>query len=91
MSSSEHRDTIHLRLTSGGATGLGEGAAIVRYHETAVDGQKAIESIRPLLASANPWQYDKLMSEVSRRVDGQFVAKAAIDSRSWIGPALAMV
>jgi len=79
MSSSEYRDTIHLRFTSGGVTGFGEGAPIVRYHENAIDGQKAIESIRALLTSANPWQYDKLMAEVSRRVDGQFAAKAAID------------
>ncbi len=32
MSSSAYRDTIHVRLTSDGVTGFGEGAPIVRYH-----------------------------------------------------------
>src|SRR5438132_7293250 len=43
MSSSEYRDTLHLRLTSDGVTGIGEGAPIVRYHEDAIGAQKAVE------------------------------------------------
>ena len=34
MSSSEYRETLHLRYTRDGVTGLGEGAPIVRYTRT---------------------------------------------------------
>ena len=90
MSSSEYRDTLHLRLTSDGVTGIGEGAPIVRYHEDAIGAQKAVESIRPLLTSANPWQFDKVMTEVFHRVDGEFAAKAALDIAlmDWVGKKL---
>jgi len=90
MYSSEYRDTLHLRLTSDGVTGIGEGAPIVRYHEDAIGAQKAVESIRPLLTSANPWQFDKVMTEVFHRVDGEFAAKAALDIAlmDWVGKKL---
>jgi len=90
MSSSAYRDTLHFRLTSDGVTGFGEGAPIVRYHEDAVGGQEAIQSIKPLLTSANPWQFQKLMAEIDRRVEGQFAAKAAIDIAllDWVGKKL---
>ena len=38
MSSSDYRDTLHVRYTRDGLTGYGEGAPIVRYHETAATG-----------------------------------------------------
>ena len=87
MSSSEFRDTIQTRLTRDEVTGIGEGAPIVRYHENAEDGKKAIESIAPFLQSANPWHFEKLMSEISAKVPGQFAAKAALDIAvmDWIG------
>src|SRR6186997_3240803 len=40
MSSSEYRDTIELRFTREGATGVGAGAPIVRYQENAADGKR---------------------------------------------------
>ena len=46
MSSSDYRDTLHVRYIRDGVTGHGEGAPIVRYHENAVDAQKAVESVR---------------------------------------------
>jgi L-alanine-DL-glutamate epimerase-like enolase superfamily enzyme len=87
MSSSDYRDTIQVRLTSNGVTGLGEGAPIVRYHENAEDGKKAIETIASFLQSANPSHFQKLMSEVSAKVPGQFAAKAALDIAllDWAG------
>jgi L-alanine-DL-glutamate epimerase-like enolase superfamily enzyme len=90
MSSSDYRDTLHLRLASGGVTGLGEGAPIVRYHEDAVSGQKAIQSLLPQLTTANPWQFDKIMLQVFRQLDGQFAAKAALDIAllDWAGKQL---
>ncbi len=90
MSSSEYRDTLHVRYTRDGITGYGEGAPIVRYHEDALGGQKALESIRDVILSANPWAFDKLMAEVFRRMEGQFAAKAALDIAlmDWIGKRL---
>ena len=90
MASDDFRDTIHVRYTRDGVTGIGEGAPIIRYKENAVGAQKAIESIRGLLESANPWQFDKLMTEFNRRVPGEHAAKAAIDIAlmDWIGQKL---
>src|ERR1700712_2834843 len=56
MSSSDYRDELQFRFTSGGITGHGEGAPIVRYNETAEQGKAAIESLRPLLTSTDPGQ-----------------------------------
>jgi L-Ala-D/L-Glu epimerase len=90
MSSSQYRETLHLRYTREGVTGLGEGAPIVRYHEDARSAQAAVNSVRDLLEAADPWQFSKLMAQVFRRVDGQFAAKAAIDMAllDWIGQKL---
>jgi L-alanine-DL-glutamate epimerase-like enolase superfamily enzyme len=90
MSSSDYRDTLHLRLTSAGATGIGEGAPILRYHEDALGAQKTIESLLPLLSSADPWHFDKIMLELFRNVQGQFAAKAALDIAlmDWAGKKL---
>ncbi len=87
MSSSQYRDTIRVRVASDGVTGVGEGAPIVRYHENAVDGVKAIAEIIPALEGANLWQYEKLMERISRGMQGQFAAKAAMDVAlmDWIG------
>ncbi len=90
MSSSAYRDTILVRLTRDGVTGLGEGAPIVRYHENAEDGRKAIDSILPFLREVDPWQFEKLMGHLARKIDGQFAAKAAVDiaTMDWVGKKL---
>ncbi len=90
MSSSDYRDTLHVRYTRDGITGYGEGAPIVRYHEDALGGQKALESIRSFITSVDPWSYDKLMTRIFRQVEGQFAAKAALDIAlmDWIGKRL---
>lgn len=87
MSSSEYRDTIQVRLTKDGIVGIGEGAPIVRYHENAADGKKAIDAIAPFLQGVVPWHFEKAMAEVSQRVQGQFAAKAALDVAllDWVG------
>src|SRR5450759_3912284 len=90
MSSSAYRDTLHTTYTRGGITGHGEGAPIVRYHEDAVSAQKAVESVRDLLLSADPMQFAKIMAEVLRRVPGEWAGKAAIDIAlmDWVGKKL---
>ncbi len=87
MSSSDFRDTLQLRYTRDGITGIGEGAPIVRYHEDAASAQKAIESVSGLLRSADPRQFAKVMAEVFRSIDGQYAGKAAIDIAlmDWFG------
>ncbi|HSW50074.1 MAG TPA: dipeptide epimerase [Bryobacteraceae bacterium] len=79
MSSSEYRDNLHLSYTREGVTGLGEAAPIVRYQEDAASARRTVELLGPLLRSADPWQFSKLMREVFRRVKGEYAAKAAID------------
>ena len=79
MSSSDYRDTLHVRYVRDGITGIGEGAPIVRYHETAETGKAAVEKVRSLLESADPGAFAKLTDEVFRRIDGQYAAKAAMN------------
>ncbi len=90
MSSSEFRDTLYVRYTRDGVTGYGEGAPIVRYHENAIDAQKAVESVRDFLLGVNPWQFRKNGADLFARLEGQFAAKAAIDIAwmDWLGKKL---
>src|SRR5512136_2941408 len=76
MSSSDYRDNLHLRLTHMGITGRGEGAPIVRYREDAESARRAAESVKPLVASSDPWRFYKLMAEVFRRIEGEYAGKA---------------
>ena len=89
-SSSTFRDTLHVAYTRDGVTGRGEGASLARYKEDARSGQAAVESLRGLLTSADPWRFTKLMAEVFGRLEGQWAAKAAIDIAlmDWIGQKL---
>ena len=90
MSSSEYRDTLHVRYIRDGITGHGEGAPIVRYQENAVGAQQAAESVRDLVSTADPWQFAKLQMEIARRITGQYAAKAALDIAlmDWVGQKL---
>jgi L-alanine-DL-glutamate epimerase-like enolase superfamily enzyme len=90
MSSSEYRDTLHTTYERNGLSGHGEGAPIVRYHEDAESARRAVESVRDLLLAANPMQFDKVMAEVFRRVQGEWAGKAAIDIAlmDWVGQKL---
>jgi len=90
MSSSDYRDNLHLQFTHGGITGLGEAAPIVRYHENAESARRVVESLQSMLASADPYQFAKIMAEVFHRIDGQYAAKAAIDIAlmDWLGQKL---
>ena len=90
MSSSEYRDNLHLRYTSEGITGFGEGAPIVRYDENAESARRAVDYVKELVSKSDPWQFEKLMAEVSRRVRGQYAGKAALDIAlmDWVGKKL---
>lgn len=90
MSASEFRETLFVRYTRDGMTGVGEGAPIVRYHEDAATGKKAVEAMADLITSADPAAFDRLNAEILRRLDGEWAAKAAIDIAvlDWVGQKL---
>ena len=92
MSSSEHRDTILFTLEHAGITALGEGAPIVRYHESAESGCAALNSkLGPgFFREFPPEQYDKTLREVNRRIPGEWAAKAAVAAAvmDWNGKRL---
>jgi len=90
MSSSTHRDVIHFRLARAGVTGWGEGAPIVRYHETAAQGVETLNSLAAWFAQADPWKYSKMLAELNTKVPGQYAMKAAADIAvfDWLGQKL---
>jgi len=90
MSSSEYRDTVELRYTRDGTTGVGEGAPIVRYDENALGAQKALESVRELVEAADPWRLETLLAEAFAHLEHQYAARAALDVAlyDWIGKRL---
>ncbi len=79
MSSSTHRDTFFVEFQKDGITGVGEGAPIVRYQESAESARTAIEAIVPYLQDCDPGQFAKVKREVFARVNGEWAAKAAVD------------
>jgi L-alanine-DL-glutamate epimerase-like enolase superfamily enzyme len=87
MSSSEHRDVLYARYTRDGITGIGEGAPIVRYHEDAASAKRAVDGLAGFLAGADPLQFDMVLGEVLRRLEGEWAAKAAVDIAilDWVG------
>jgi L-alanine-DL-glutamate epimerase-like enolase superfamily enzyme len=79
MSSSTYRETLGVSVVSGGITGVGEGAPIVRYNESAAQGIEIVNGLREVFAGADPSQYVKLLDRVFSKVDGGWATKAAID------------
>ena len=90
MSSSQYRDTFFVEYTRDGVTGVGEGAPIVRYKESAETCTAAVEAIRPWLEAADPWQFTKVMAGVFQKIEGNWAAKAAVDIAllDWVGKRL---
>jgi L-Ala-D/L-Glu epimerase len=89
MSSSEFRETLYVRYTRDGVTGLGEGAPIVRYKESAAQAKALLEK-QAWLDQGDPWQFTKLMAQVFQRIEGNYAAKAALDIAllDWVGKKL---
>jgi L-alanine-DL-glutamate epimerase-like enolase superfamily enzyme len=87
MSSSEYRDVLYARYTKDGVTGVGEGAPIIRYHEDARSAKRVVDGLADFLATADPYQFDKVLGEVVRRIEGEWAAKAAVDIAilDWVG------
>ena len=90
MSSSSYRDTLHVAYSKSGITGHGEGAPIVRYHESAESARIAAESMGGILLGADPMQFSNVMGRVFERFEGEWAAKAAVDISlmDWVGKRL---
>jgi L-alanine-DL-glutamate epimerase-like enolase superfamily enzyme len=90
MSSSDTRDTILVSYARDGVVGLGEGAPIKRYNETAQTALQALAEVRPLLVAGDPWQHQELMAQVRAKLPGQWALKAALDAAlmDWVGKRL---
>jgi L-alanine-DL-glutamate epimerase-like enolase superfamily enzyme len=90
MSSSAFRETLHLRYTREGVTGVGEGAPIVRYNENAADARKAVEAARGVVLAADPWRLETALGEAFARLESQYAARAALDIalHDWVGQRL---
>lgn len=90
MSSSDYRDVIYTRYTKDGVVGLGEGAPIVRYKESAQTADAMLKRVRALVEQADPWAYDKLLRQVFEKEKGEHAGKAALDIAlfDWIGKRL---
>lgn len=79
MSSSDYRDTLHVRFRRDGITGTGEGAPIVRYQESADSARKAVTSVQSYIEQADPRAFRKVLDAVFPRIPDQWAAKAALD------------
>jgi L-alanine-DL-glutamate epimerase-like enolase superfamily enzyme len=90
MSTSTFRDVVQVRIHRDGLTGIGEGAPIPRYHETATSALQALETVRGLVEHADPMLHVPLLAEVGKRLPGEWAAKAALAGAlaDWIGQKL---
>ena len=90
MSSSDYRETLYVRYSKDGVTGIGEGAPIVRYHEDARSAQRAVQGIADFLASTDARHFDEVEREILRRLDDEWAGKAAVDIAilDWVGQSL---
>lgn len=90
MSASDYRDTLHVQYQRDGIVGYGEGAPIVRYHESAESAKAAVASVEKKLVAGDPAAFDKVLSGVLKDISGEWAAKAAIDiaMMDWVGKKL---
>ncbi len=87
MSASDWRDTLFVHYRHDGIEGVGEGAPIVSYKESAESARDAVDAVLPVLNSSDPAQFQKVMSQVEALVPGEWAAKSAIDIAlmDWMG------
>lgn len=90
MSASNWRETFFVHLQHDGITGVGEGAPIVRYKESAQSAQAALQPILPMLEASDPSQFQTIMAQANSRMHGEWAAKAALDIAlmDWVGKKL---
>jgi L-alanine-DL-glutamate epimerase-like enolase superfamily enzyme len=87
MAASDWRDTLFVHYCHDGIEGIGEGAPIATYKESAESARAAVQSLLPLLQSAPPAHFHKIIAQVHEQLPGEWAAKSAIDIAlmDWIG------
>lgn len=88
MSSSDYRDVIYFMLTRGAHSGIGEGAPIVRYKESAEEAKRYAREISAVLTdSADLAHYRKIIERLHHQIQGQWALKSALDLaiHDWVG------
>ncbi|MEZ5351036.1 MAG: dipeptide epimerase [Bryobacteraceae bacterium] len=87
MSSSSYRDVIYFLLSSGGFSGVGEGAPIARYGESAAQAQRYSGAIAEVLNGADLMQYRKTIAAVHGQLENQWALRSAVDIaiHDWVG------
>jgi L-Ala-D/L-Glu epimerase / N-acetyl-D-glutamate racemase len=90
MSSSDYRDTVYAHYDAQGATGIGEGAPIVRYGEDAASTRAALEGARDIVRAADPWARERLLRDAFARIGPRYAGRAALDIAlyDWTGKRL---
>ena len=78
-SASDAKEIHFIELEADGTIGRGEAAHNVRYDESIESIRAFLETARPLLEQADPWQFEAVSRAVHRLQPGQNAAKAAID------------
>lgn len=90
MSSSDSRETLVAECTRDGITGMGEGAPIVRYQESAAQASQLLGKNLGWLEALEPAAWAKSMATVFAKLPGNWAAKAALDIAllDWAGQSL---
>ncbi len=79
-----------VELTEDGVTGWGEAAHNVRYGESLESIQAALQAARPILETADPWQFHHILESLKAAMPSQHAALAALDIAllDWVGKKL---
>ncbi|MFN7920876.1 MAG: dipeptide epimerase [Bryobacteraceae bacterium] len=88
MSSSDYRDVIYFLFTRGNVSGVGEGAPIVRYHESAEQAMRFSKDLEQWFNDkVDLMQYRKIIRAVHAKIPGDWALKSAIDIalHDWVG------
>jgi L-alanine-DL-glutamate epimerase-like enolase superfamily enzyme len=91
MSSSDYRDVIYFLLTRGPISGVGEGAPIVRYRESADEAKRFARELAEWFRDGTDlMQYRKIIGAIHRKIPGQWALKSAVDIalHDWVGQQL---
>src|SRR4051794_14380876 len=64
MASDTFRETVHVKYTRDGVTGLGEAAPIIRYKEYPKEAKQAIDAIASFIEAGDPWKFDGFLAEI---------------------------
>jgi L-alanine-DL-glutamate epimerase-like enolase superfamily enzyme len=79
MSSSDYRETVFVRVAQDGIRGVGEGAPIVRYKESAQTASTALKALAAQVAGADLREYRRVIAEAHAMLGNEWAAKAAFD------------